>query len=109
MPYDEALADRLRQALEGKPGVVQKKMFGGLSFMVQGHMCCGVEGARLTVRVGPDAHAEALAQPHAQPMDFTGRPMKGLVYVDPEGLASDAQLEAWVQRGLAFVATLKPK
>lgn len=84
-------------------------MFGGLAFMVHGHMAAGVLANDLMVRVGPDAYDEALAQPHARPMDFTGRPMRGLVYVGPAGTSDEASLAAWVERGLAFVDTLPPK
>jgi hypothetical protein len=84
-------------------------MFGGLAFLVGGHMCCGVVGDRLMVRVGPDAYEEALGRPHARKMDFTGRPMRGLVYVEPRGFASEDALAGWIARGLAFVETLPPK
>ena len=85
---------------------VEKRMFGGIAFMVGGHMCCGVLGDALMARVGPDRHAEALARPHARQMDFTGRPMKGFVYVAPEGFESDRDLGAWVRSCLDFVASL---
>ncbi len=109
MAYDEGLSQRLREALQDQPGVTEKKMFGGLAFMVHGHMCCGVEGGNLMVRVGPDQYEDSLSQPHARPMDFTGRPMKGFVYVEPQGLDSDPRLREWVDRGLKFVSTLPPK
>ena len=109
MAYDEGLAQRVREALSDQSTVVEKKMFGGLAFMVDGHMCCGVTSETLMVRVGPDAHAAALAQPHTRPMDFTGRPLKGMVYVDPEGYEEDKDLQTWVERGLAFTNTLPAK
>ena len=109
MSYDEGLAERLREVLDSQEGVNEKKMFGGLAFIVRGHMCCGVSGDDLMLRVGPDQHDDALAQPHTRAMDFTGRPMKGFVYVGQEGLASDEQLEDWVGRGLNFVRSLPPK
>ena len=109
MAYNEDLADRIRIALEARAGVVEKKMFGGLTFMVDGHMCCGVIQDTLMVRVGPDAHEDALAEPHARPMDFTGRALKGMVYVGPGGLQPDAALGRWVERGLAFVRSQPPK
>ena len=84
-------------------------MFGGLSFMLQGNMCCGVEGDRLMVRVGPENYDEALEQEHAELMNFTGRPMKGFVFVGAAGLASDEDLAAWVQRGVEFALTLPAK
>jgi TfoX/Sxy family transcriptional regulator of competence genes len=109
MSYDEGLAERIREVLDSQEGVVEKKMFGGLAFMVRGHMCCGVSGDDLMLRVGPEQYDDALKQPHARAMDFTGRPMKGFVYIGQEGLASDEQLEEWVRRGLRFVQPLPPK
>lgn len=109
MAYDEALARRVRQALAGTPGLTEMKMFGGLCFLVHGHMCAGIVGSTLMVRVGAEGHAEALAHPHVRPMDFTGRPMTGMVFVDPPALATDATLAAWVTRGARFAATLPPK
>jgi hypothetical protein len=85
MAYDEKLAQRVRQALSGQDGIVEKKMFGGLAFMLHGNMSVGVEKDRLMVRVGPDRYDEALARPHARPMDFTGRPMKGFCVRAPGG------------------------
>jgi len=104
MPYDEKLAVRVRRALARAPGVVEKKMFGGLCFMVNGRMCCGVLKGDLVVRVGPERHSEALAAPHARPMDFTGRPMKGFVYVGPAGWKSPAALGKWVSWAVEFAA-----
>lgn len=109
MAYDEEIANRIREALAQQDGVDEKKMFGGLAFMVHGHMCCGALGDEIMVRVGPDQYEAALAQPHARAMDFTGKPMRGMVYVGPEGIASDEDLAAWVGRGLAFVTGLPPK
>lgn len=109
MAYNEELALRIRVALGGNDGVVEKKMFGGVAFMLAGNMCVGVTGDDLMVRVGPDGLDGALAQLHARPMDFTGRPMKGFVYVDSAGTAKDDSLEGWVQRGVAFARTLPPK
>jgi TfoX/Sxy family transcriptional regulator of competence genes len=104
MTYDEKLAVRVRKALAVGNDVVEKKMFGGLCFMVDGAMCCGLTKSDFMVRVGPDQYEAALAEPHARPMDFTGRPLKGMVYVAPEGLRTEAALARWVRRGLAFVA-----
>jgi TfoX/Sxy family transcriptional regulator of competence genes len=109
MPYDEKLVARVREVLAGRKDVAERKMFGGLTFMVRGNMACGVEGDRLMVRVGPAKHAEALGLPHARPMDFTGRPMKGFVFVEGSGLASDADLRAWAQRGVDFALSLPAK
>jgi TfoX/Sxy family transcriptional regulator of competence genes len=104
--FDEGLADRVRGALAGVEGVTEKKMFGGLTFMLGGKMCCGVVGERLMVRVGPDAYEDALAEPFAAPMDFTGRPLKGMVYVDGDGFREDDALSRWVGKGVEFVNSL---
>ena len=84
-------------------------MFGGLCFMVRGNMCCGIVKDELMVRVGPDQFGKALREPHARGMDFTGRPMKGMVYVGRRGFQSKAALEKWMQYGLRFVLSLPPK
>ena len=94
MAYDEDLAGRVRAVLARTPRVEEKRMFGGLTFMVGGHMCRGVVGRDLVARVGPQAHAEAVIRPHARAMDFTGRAMKGMVYVGAAGTRADADLEA---------------
>ncbi len=109
MADDEALARRVRRALADHPTVIEKKMFGGVAFMLAGHMCCGVVNDDLMVRVGPEKFDEALARPHARPMDFTGRPLKGMVYVGPEGYRSDADLAEWVRRGVNYALSLPPK
>ena len=109
MAYDEGLAERLRDVYVGMPDVAEKKMFGGLAFMVNGHMSCGVVNDTLMVRVGPEAYANALARPHARQMDFTGKPLKGFVYVAPEGVESDEALSSWVSLSLEFVGSLPPK
>tara|TARA_B100000809_G_C15127900_1_gene527066 strand:+ start:406 stop:867 length:462 start_codon:yes stop_codon:yes gene_type:complete len=96
MAYDEGLAQRVRELLEERweeLEVIEKKMFGGLCFMVQGNMCCGILQDDMMVRVGAEGHADALAQPHARPMDFTGKAMKGMVYVGPEGVEGDDDLD----------------
>lgn len=108
MGYDPALADRIRQALTDQAGVIEKPMFGGLSFLLDGKMFCGIVKDDLMVRVGPDRYEESLQRPHARPMDFTGRPMKGYVYVGPEGCRTQRMVGAWVARGATFVATLGP-
>ncbi len=109
MAYDEGLADRVRGALLPRPDIEEKKMFGGLAFMVGGHMCCGVIGDDLMVRVGRDAYEDALAAKGARPMDFTGRPLRGMVYVGSEGHRTDDALASWVRRGTDFVASLPPR
>ena len=111
MAYEEVVAQRVRAALvsAGAPEVVERKMFGGLALMVNGHMCVGVLGEELMLRVGPEAYGDALAQPHAREMDFTGKPLKGFVYVAPPGFAADDDLDVWIGRGLDFVLSLPPK
>jgi TfoX/Sxy family transcriptional regulator of competence genes len=107
--YDETTAERVRRLLSWRSDVVEKRMFGGLCFMVNGSMCCGLTNAALMVRVGPDRHDEVLAEPHARPMDFTGRPLAGIVYVDPKGYESDEALAGWIQRGVDFTSALMAK
>jgi TfoX/Sxy family transcriptional regulator of competence genes len=109
MAFDEAVAGRVRETLAGAPNVVEKKMFGGVAFMVRGNMCCGVIGDRLMLRVGPKGYETALSRPHARPMDFTGRLMKGMVYVEPAGFASPRDLEAWIEKAMAFALSLPAK
>lgn len=107
MTYDERTAARIRAVLARRRDVVERKMFGGLTFMVNGAMCCGITAEALVVRVGPAAHEAALAEPHVRPMTFTGRPLAGMVYVDPPGYRTTRALARWVQRGVEFV-TAKP-
>ena len=102
MAYDEALAERIRTALSGRE-IDEKKMFGGLAFLLGGKMFVGIVKDELMVRVGPERFEEALAMPHVRPMDFTGRPLTGMVYVAPEGLRTRAALAGWVSLGVAFV------
>ena len=109
MPYDDGLAHRVREALDGRTDPEELEMFGGLGFTIDGNMCCGVIEDSLVARVGPDAYDESLDEPHARPFDFTGREMSGWVFVDPPGLSSDDDLEAWIDRSLVFVETLPPK
>jgi hypothetical protein len=109
MAYDEQLAERVRAALGDDPRLHEQKMFGGLAFMISGNMCVGILGDDLMVRVGPAAYDDALARPHTREMDFTGRPMRGIVFVDASGTATDADLEAWVDRGIDFAGSLPRK
>ena len=109
MAYDETLAERVRGSLAGRSGIDERRMFGGLAFMLDGNMCCCVTERGLMVRVGPDAYDDALAQPYAGVMDMTGRPMRGWVLVEFDGLASDASLARWVTQGADFAATLPSK
>jgi TfoX/Sxy family transcriptional regulator of competence genes len=108
--YNAQLAERVRVALAASyPGVVEVRMFGGLSFMLNGHMVCGVVKDDLMVRVGPERYEESLGKPGVRPMDFTGRPLTGMVYVGPDGLRGDEQLEGWVSLGVDFVKALPEK
>ena len=109
MAYDEKLSGRVRKALAGRPGVTEKRMFGGLPYMLGGNMCCGVHEDELIVRVGPEHHADALAQPGARPMDITGRPMKGWVFVGSAGWRTEKGLRRWVDQGAAFALSLPAK
>ena len=109
MAYDEHLAERLRDHLAGVPDVSEKQMFGGLSFLVGGNMAVGIIGDELCVRVGKENHDEAMAQAGARIMDFTGRPMQGWIMVGTDGIAEDAELAGWVERGVGFASSLPPK
>lgn len=109
MAYDEGLAERAREALAHRADFTEKKMFGGLCFLLGGNMCAGIVGDELMVRVGPDAYEGALARPHAREMDFTGRALRGMVYVDVEGIESDSDLAEWLDLGAAFAGSLPPK
>jgi TfoX/Sxy family transcriptional regulator of competence genes len=103
MPYDERLATRVRVFLERRQVAYEaKSMMGGLCFMVDGKMCVGIAGERLMARIDPAMEAEALARPGCAPMDFTGRPMKGFVFISPEGTRTPEQLAAWLDLTLAF-------
>jgi hypothetical protein len=105
--FDEQAAERVRRVLSVRRDVVEKRMVGGLGFMVNGSLCCGVTGTDLMVRVGPEAREQALREPYARPMEFAGRSMAGFVRVEPGGYGTDAALGAWVQRGLDFVAAVQ--
>jgi hypothetical protein len=107
MAYDEGLADRVRDVLAPQAGLTERKMFGGLAFMLDGHMCCGIVGSDLMLRLGVDGADATLARPHVRPMDFTGKPMSGMVFVAPEGLRGTA-LRGGVRRASAFARTLPP-
>ncbi len=109
MAYCEERADRMRKALRGVEGITERKMFGGLSFMLSGNMCCGIANGDLVVRVGPDGYQNALEQPHARAMDFTGRPLRGMVYVAPAGYETDAALAEWTGRGTGYARSLPAK
>lgn len=107
MAYDEALADRIRRAVGPRPDVIEKKMFGGLAFLLGGKMFCGIVKEELMVRVGPERYEAALAEAHVRPMDFTGRPMEGYLFVAASGTKTEKAIRRWVELGAAFVAALK--
>ncbi len=109
MAYDEDLAGRVRALLEGHEVVVEKKMFGGLAFMLNGNMCCGVLKDELILRLGPEGGDRALDEPHTHPMDFTGRPMSNFVVVTPAGVETDDALAGWVDRAVDYASSLPPK
>ena len=106
MAYHEALANNIRTALAHHTGITEKNMFGGLSFLLHGKMCCGVLKDILVVRINPEDAPTLLAKPHVRPMDFTGRPMKGFLYVGAEGYKTKKQLTFWVERSISFVTSL---
>ena len=108
MAYDERLAARVRALLASRTDVSERKMFGGLTFMVGGNMCCGVNGEELIVRLDPGREDDALARPHARPMDLTGRRMRGFITVHPDGLTG-SRLDRWVHEAVARAGTLPPK
>ena len=109
MAFSEDLALRVRQSLGEQAGITERKMFGGLCFMVHGNMLGGVMGDEIIVRVGAEGYDDALELPHARRMDFTGRPMRGFVVISSEGTGSDEGLDEWVERGLKFAVSLPPK
>jgi len=109
MAYDEDLADEIRVRLAGHPQVTEKKMFGGIAFIVHGNMAVGVSGDELMVRVGKEAHDEAEARPGARTFDKSKAPMRGWISVASEGISDEASLDAWITQGVAFAESLPPK
>ena len=108
MPYSEPLANRVRALLSDRDDIAERPMFGGLTFMLRGHMCCGVHGDELIVRLHPDDEDAALARPHARRMDFTARPMRGFMTVARDGL-KDQALREWVALAVAHAETQPPR
>jgi TfoX/Sxy family transcriptional regulator of competence genes len=108
MAYDERLAARIRSVLGDTNGVSERKMFGGLAVLVDGNMACGVVGDKLMLRLGLEGAEETMRRPNVRPMDFTGRPMTGMVYVEPAGLRGVA-LRNWVERAVAYARSIPPK
>jgi TfoX/Sxy family transcriptional regulator of competence genes len=109
MAYDQGLAQRVRESLQGRTGITERRMFGGLAFLLDGKMFVGISGSNLMARVGAERYQDALALPHVRQMDFTGKPMKGYVYIDPPGLTEDKDLVAWVTWCAGHVASLPAK
>lgn len=109
MAYDHAIADDIRAHLSGQRGISEQEMFGGIAFLVKGNMAVGVSGDELMVRVGKEAHEEAVSRPGARTFDMGARPMKGWVNVSSEGFATDEEFFAWVDQGVSFAAKLPPK
>lgn len=109
MAFDETLARRIREQIGKRRGVAEKQMFGGLAFLLNGNMSCGVHGAEMIVRLDPTETDAALAKKHTRVFDLTGRAMKGWILVQPRGLKTDAALAKWVDAGIAYAATLPKK
>lgn len=109
MACDERLAARIRAQLGRRKGVTERAMFGGLAFLMNGNMVCGVLEDRLVLRLGPQGAARALQQGHTRPMDFTGKPLASMIYVDAAGCRSDGDLRHWVDKAIRFAKTLAPK
>ena len=109
MAYDEILAERIRDVFSERKDVEIKKMFGGLCFMVSNHMCCGITKNLLMARVGPEKYEEYLQNEHTQEMNFTGKTMKGLIYINPEGCQTEQQLNHWLNICLKYIESLPPK
>ena len=109
MAYDEKLAERIRAVLGRRRGISEKRMFGGLAFLANGHMCCGIVKDELMLRLGEDGVQKALKRAHVREMDFTGRVSKKMVYVGKKGFARQAQLRTWVDQALDFARSLPPK
>ena len=109
MAYDETLAARIRQILARHKNVENKKMFGGIGFLLNGNMLVGVWKDSLIARVGSDEYEHAVLEPHVKEFDVTGKPMKGWVLVEPQGVVDDEQLNEWIQRALKFVGKLPAK
>ncbi len=109
MAYDEKLAERVRALLQGRKSLVEKKMFGGIGFMLRGNMCCGIAREELFIRIAPAEYDAALAKPHTRVFDFSGKPMKGWLVITPPGYKSGANLKRWVDQGVQFALSLPPK
>lgn len=109
MPFDEGLAERIRDVVRSDQNISEKKMFGGLAFLSGGYMFIGISGEALMARVGPNNYEKAISLPYVREMDFTGKPMKGYVFIDPPGYENDSDLANWVSMCQVFVNSLPPK
>jgi TfoX/Sxy family transcriptional regulator of competence genes len=109
MAYDQQLAERIRQYFSSCNNIVEKNMFGGLAFMLDGHMCVGTTNSRFVARVGPRHYERALQEMYTSIIDFTGKPLKGFVYVEPEAISTDPALYKWIRHCEKFVRSLPPK
>jgi len=109
MAFDDQLATRIRDRLGKRAGVTEKKMFGGIAFLLNGNMCCGVHGKEMIVRLDPEHTEQALSERHTRRFDLTGRPMKGWILVEPEGLATDADLTKWIGMATTYARSLPAK
>jgi TfoX/Sxy family transcriptional regulator of competence genes len=109
MAYNLPLAELIKDELKSIPGLQEKTMFGGVGFLINGNMACGIHGDGLIVRLGPSGYESALAQPHTRPFDMTGKPMAGWIIVDPKGYEVERDLRHWVQQGVKFAQSLPPK
>ena len=109
MAYDRGLVERVRSLLQRKAEFSERRMFGGLAFMVNGHMCCGVFKTDLVLRLAPETVIASLSEPNTRPMDFTGRPIRSLIYVDAMGIDAEEALERWIGKALLYARSLPPK
>jgi TfoX/Sxy family transcriptional regulator of competence genes len=109
MPYDEGLAQRIREALGDLPGLSEKKMFGGMAYVINGNMACGVIKDELMVRVGSDGYEKSLSMAHTRRFDFTGKPLRGFIVVTAQGFEDDDALKKWVMKGVDFALSLAAK
>lgn len=109
MAFDNKLAERIRTQLAKRPGVTEKKMFGGLAFLLNGNMCCGVHGQEMIVRLDPAQTDQALSQRHTRLFDLSGRPMRGWILVQPKGLTTQAAVAKWIQVGVKYASSLPAK
>jgi TfoX/Sxy family transcriptional regulator of competence genes len=109
LPYDKKLAGRVRKILASRRNVLAKEMFGGVCFMIGGHMACGIVEDRLMVRLTQEEAAARLGEPHVKPMDYTGRPLRGFLFVGHDGIRTAAPLRQWVERAAAFAEARPPR